>query len=57
MAGVEVWAMTARKRGYLAKGPWAGGMRVGKTVLELRGFGFGRDRKQSESEVNGYCVG
>ena len=29
-----------------------GGIRVGRAVLDLKVFGFGHDRKQSESEVN-----
>lgn len=29
-----------------------GGIRAGRAVLDLKGFGFGHDRKQSESQVN-----
>ena len=29
-----------------------GGIRAGRAVLDLNRFGFGHDRKQSESEVN-----
>lgn len=29
-----------------------GGIRAGRAVLDLKGFRFGHDRKESESEVN-----
>ena len=29
-----------------------GGIRAGRAVLDLKGFGFGHNRKQSESAVN-----
>jgi hypothetical protein len=32
--------------------PKFGGTRAGRVVLDLKGFGFGHDRKQSESKVN-----
>ena len=45
-------ARTGDKVSDVGEKPKLRGVRAGRAVLDLKGFGFGHDRKQSESEVN-----